>query len=449
MNAPFRRGACPGLSQPMRTGDGLLVRLTPTGATIRPEAFIALCAAARSCGNGVIEVTSRGSIQVRGLTERSVERLAAMIGRIDLPVSDGPPVLCDCLAGLDGEEVLDAGALAAQLRGAIASVSFTANLEPKVSVVVDGGGALHVDGVPADVRLRAMASDGRVYLHVSVGGDAAVAQPIGAVASEHAVEAALRMLDVIAAGRARARAIVAGAGAGAFRRAIADIRLDLTPPPLRPPSDPIGTHALRDNGMALGFALAFGHADSTALEALARAAASAGGSGLRTAPGRALLAIGIGKDRAAHVVASAEELGFIVRAEDPRRQIVACAGAPICAAAEIPARALAPGLAGRVAMAGRDAPMVHVSGCAKGCACARSAPVTVVGLDGRCGMVVNGSARDRPLATLTPEALPGALSRVAETVRRLRVGDESAADVLSRLDRAQIVRLIHGEATGA
>ena len=449
MNAPFRRGACPGLSQPMPTGDGLLVRLTPTGATIRPEAFIALCAAARSCGNGVIEVTSRGSIQVRGLTERSVERLAAMIGRIDLPVSDGPPVVCDCLAGLDGEEVLDAGALAAQLRGAIASVSFTADLEPKVSVAVDGGGALHLDGVPADVRLRAMASDGRVYFHVSVGGDAEVAQPIGAVASEHAVEAALHMLDVIAAGRARAREIVAGSGAGAFRRAIADIRLDLTPPPLRPPSDPIGTHALRDNGMALGFALAFGHADSTALEALARAAASAGGSGLRTAPGRALLAIGIGKDRAAHVVASAEELGFIVRAEDPRRQIVACAGAPICAAAEIPARALAPGLAGRVAMAGRDAPMVHVSGCAKGCACARSAPVTVVGLDGRCGMVINGSARDRPLATLTPEVLPGALSRLAETVRRLRVGDESAAEVLSRLDRAQIVRLFHGEATGA
>jgi precorrin-3B synthase len=357
--------------------------------------------------------------------------------------------VCDCLAGLDGEEVLDAGALAAQLRGAIASVSFTADLEPKVSVAVDGGGAPHLDGVPADVRLRAMASDGRVYLHVSVGGDAAVAQPIGAVASEHAVEAALRMLDVIAAGRARAREIVAGGGAGAFRRAIADIRLDLPPPPLRPPSDPIGTHALRDNGMALGFALAFGHADSTALEALARAAASAGGSGLRTAPGRALLAIGIGKDRAAHVVASAEELGFIVRAEDPRRQIVACAGAPICAAAEIPARALAPDLAGRVAMAGRDAPMVHVSGCAKGCACARSAPVTVVGLDGRCGIVVNGSARDRPLATLTPEALPGALSRLAETVRRLRVGDESAAEVLSRLDRAQIVRLFHGEATGA
>jgi hypothetical protein len=63
--------------------------------------------------------------------------------------------------------------------------------------------------------------------------------------------------------------------------------------------------------------------------------------------------------------------------------------------------------------------------------------------------VVNGSAHDRPLATLMPEALPGALSRLAETVRRLRVDDESAAEVLSHLERAQIARLIHGEATGA
>ena len=93
--------------------------------------------------------------------------------------------------------------------------------------------------------------------------------------------------------------------------------------------------------------------------------------------------------------------------------------------------------------------MVHVSGCAKGCACARSVPVTIVGIDGRCGVVVNGTARDQPLATLMPEALPGALSRLAEAVRRLRVGDESAAEVLSHLAHAQIVRLIHGEATGA
>ena len=449
MNARFRRGACPGLSQPMPTGDGLLVRLTPTGATIRPEAFMALCAAARDCGNGVIEITSRGSIQIRGLTERSAERLAAMISRLDLPVAEGPPVLCGALAALDGGEVFDAGALAAELRRALASAAFSSKLEPKVSVAVDGGGALHLDEVPADVRLKAQVCDGRLYMHVSVGGDAAAATSIGAIAAEHAVAAALRMLAVIAAGRARARDIIAAEGAKLFCRAIADIRVDLPSPSLRPPPSPVGIHALRAGLVAIGLGLAFGHADSTALEDLARAVAIAGGSGLRTAPGRVLLVVGLDADRVSQLVDAAERLGFIVHAEDPRRRIVACAGAPICAAAEIPARALAPGLAESVATAGRDAPMVHVSGCAKGCACARPAPVTVVGYDGCCGVVVNGSARDQPLALLVPGALPGALARLAETVGRLRVGDESAAEVLSHLDRAQIVRLIHGEAAGA
>src|SRR4029079_6986888 len=128
MNAPCRRGACPGLSQPMPTGDGLLVRLMATGATVGIEAFVALCASARDCGNGVVEVTSRGSVQLRGLTDRSVERLAATISRIDLPVYEGAAGLGGALAGLDGDGLLDSGALAAQLRRAIASAPYLANL---------------------------------------------------------------------------------------------------------------------------------------------------------------------------------------------------------------------------------------------------------------------------------------------------------------------------------
>ena len=52
------RGACPGLSDPMPTGDGLLVRLTPAGH-IDPAAFVALCALAQQHGNGVMEITPR------------------------------------------------------------------------------------------------------------------------------------------------------------------------------------------------------------------------------------------------------------------------------------------------------------------------------------------------------------------------------------------------------
>ncbi len=78
MSAPMPRGACPGLSAPMPTGDGLLVRLAPTEA-MPVDAFIGLCAAARRHGNGIMEVTARGSLQVRGLTPRSAPLFAAEV----------------------------------------------------------------------------------------------------------------------------------------------------------------------------------------------------------------------------------------------------------------------------------------------------------------------------------------------------------------------------------
>jgi hypothetical protein len=48
---------------------------------------------------------------------------------------------------------------------------------------------------------------------------------------------------------------------------------------------------------------------------------------------------------------------------------------------------------------------------------------------------------------LLPEALPSALSRLAERVRRMRTASESTAQVLSRLDRKEIVQLMLGEAS--
>src|SRR5258708_13372911 len=97
LTLPQPRGTCPGLSSPMATGDGLLVRLLPTG-TIELDAFAALCAAARQHGNGIIEVTSRGSVQIRGLSAASAPRFSAA-GAPLAPAAQGAlPVLTQPLA---------------------------------------------------------------------------------------------------------------------------------------------------------------------------------------------------------------------------------------------------------------------------------------------------------------------------------------------------------------
>ncbi len=77
MNAPLPRGLCPTLAEPMQTGDGLLVRLNPVASGFSPKTLIGLCEAALGHGNGIVEVTARGNLQIRGLTARSARELVA------------------------------------------------------------------------------------------------------------------------------------------------------------------------------------------------------------------------------------------------------------------------------------------------------------------------------------------------------------------------------------
>ncbi len=422
INFPRRRGACPGLSAPMPTGDGLLVRLMPIG-TIPLAAFTTLCAAARQHGNGIIEITGRGSIQVRGLNAASAPRFAATIAALNIAAEDGIPVLSNALCGLDAEEILDAGALAADLRAALARADLAARLGAKVSVVVDGGGALSLDGVAADVHLRAEATRGGVLLLVGVGGDGASATPLGVVAPAHAVEVAERLLEVVArrGGALRARDVLAAEGAAVFRSAVAGL-LAISPREsdlahLRANErrvDSIGLHRLRDGMLACGVGLAFGHADAATLERLVEAARKAGASGMRAAADRTLMMIGLTHETAAAVATAAERLGFIVRANDPRRHVVACAGAPVCAAAEIAARALAPRIAEIAAPFAGRAFTIHLSGCAKGCAHAAPAALTVVGTPDGCALVADGATHDGPYAVVAANELPAAIAKFVQ-----------------------------------
>lgn len=407
---PQRRGVCPGLSAPMATGDGLLVRLLPRG-TISLAAFAALCRAAQVHGNGVIEITSRGSIQVRGLSEASAAQFAGAIAALDIAAEDGVPILSNPLAGLDAEEIFDSMPLADDLRHEIAQEPLVARLSPKVSVVIDGGSAIGLDAVAADIRLCAKRADGNVAFEVGIGGNAARASKIGQVKPMHGVEAVMALLHVIAQrGRdTRARDIVADEGAAVFRSAIEPL---LSPRMRestieRSTTPPIGAFALRDGTMALGIGLAFGHADAIMLERLAEAANVGGAIGFRAAPGRTLLAIGLAPNDAATFTAYADRLGFITRADDPRRKVIACAGAPICASAHLASRALAPAIA---AGAARFDGTIHVSGCAKGCAHAAAAALTAVGTAGGCALIANGSAHDAPFAVVAGHELHAAIT---------------------------------------
>jgi precorrin-3B synthase len=340
---------------------------------------------------------------------------------------------------LEPHQTIDAHGLAAALRQRLAASSFAAMLGPKVSVVIDAGTDLHLDAVRADIRLRACSAG----WHVGLGGDAASATPIGVVAPADAAESVARLLETMAqhGPQARAHDLIRRHGPDVFRAVVAERLIDTAGPAPRPRSEPIGTHPLRDERLGLGIGLAFGHADADAFESLIEAARRAGVLGLRTAPGRALLIIGVTSETAPALAARAENLGFITQRDDPRRNVVACAGAPICASAEIPARALAPQISSAAAGLLDGSLTVHLSGCPKGCAHPGTAALTIVGKPNGCGLVADGCARDQPAATTAAAAVTSALERIAREVARVGRPGETSADTLRRLGGAHLAEI--------
>jgi precorrin-3B synthase len=462
MNAPHRRGACPGLSAPMATGDGLLVRFAAADC-ISPAAFIALCAAARAHGNGTMEISARGSLQVRGLSMRSAPAFARAVAALDIAAADGPSVIVDPLAE-DPDVRIDSSGLADAVRQAIADARLV--LAPKVCVLLDGGGRLHLDAFSADVRLRAIGPVQAPRLHVSIAGDAACATPLGSIPPEAAADTVVRVLRVIASHGADARAadVLRSEGLEPFRacwecRGEACLApTDRVLPP-RPPPESVGIHPLRDGTVALGIALAFGHAHADTLAELARLAAALHRTlphaeehrtvrcdasrsmstlrpsrrslrsplrtrtdpgdtvRLRPAPHRVLLLIGIGRQDAEMLAGRLEQLGFITRPDDPRRRVVACPGKPACASGLMAARALAAEIAPRLAPS-RD--IIHVSGCAKGCAHPVPAALTIVGTERGCGIIERGDARALPSRHVAEADIVTEVVRLAMQVRHTR-----------------------------
>src|SRR5205085_1158040 len=135
----------------MLTGDGLLVRVSPTDS-ITLHGFAEFCAAARRHGNGTIEVTGLGSLQVRGLTPSSCVEFANAVARLGIDGSHGIRVIYDPIAD-HITRLVDARSLAVHVRAAVSKARIP--LSPKACVIVDDGGRLPVDRLAADLRLCA------------------------------------------------------------------------------------------------------------------------------------------------------------------------------------------------------------------------------------------------------------------------------------------------------
>lgn len=420
---PEIKGWCPGAFAPMQSNDGLLIRAKAIGSRISSEQLAALAAIAEDCGNGLVDLSQRAQLQLRGVSEATLpdalERLdaAGLLSR-DADVERVTNIVAAPLAGLDRTAAFDANSLAKELAQALQADVMLRALPAKFLFVIDDGGVLSLQGVEADIRIEA--EGGGVAIGI------AGAEISASTSVNRAVAIAVELARAFVALRAgefeqrRMRSLVAAIGAEAvFSKA----GLTATPH-VRSMVTPAGFLGVREaNGLFYaGVAAPSGRWQARALVRLATLADEDGVAELRLTPWRAFLLPTATLAAVRRIVAAAGALDLIVSQDDPRLAVVACPGAPECPQAQGETRIhlarLAP-LAQK--LAGADGVGLHISGCAKGCARPRGSPVTLVLNNGHFDLVVHGRASDAPhLRGLSIDAAESALAARAEEYSCLR-----------------------------
>jgi precorrin-3B synthase len=412
----MRRGACPALSTPMMTGDGLLARVALREA-ITPAQLAAVCAMANKHGNGMLDISARGNLQIRGLSAVSAPELDADVRRLALPLREGLAVETGPLAGIDDEEIADPRALAAAISDGANSVS---GLAPKMSVIVDGGGRLRLSDLLADIRLVAIRIDHGVAWRLLLGGTEATSRILGTFKEPDVAAAALDLL-----------AKLAGLGPAARGRDLAHAGLPLSEAPVGPTS-PFGLIDLGSELSALGLGPAFGQVSADDMIAVCDRATALGITSVRPASGHALLFLGA-QAACRKLSAFAEQAGFIISTGDRRGSIAACTGRPACNSATIPTHELAAKAAEDCGDLLDGSFKLHMSGCPKGCAHPQATAITLCGTSAGVALITGGKASDAPFASISASEANRSLRLIADLVRSERRDGENSAACLARL----------------
>lgn len=362
MSAPAVRGWCPGAHRPMLSGDGLVVRVRPRLARLGTDEALGVCALAIRYGSGMLDLTNRANVQIRGVAKADHPALLEGLGGLGL--LDADPAL-ETRRNVLVSPFWSPGDLTDRLtRSLTDALRHLPTLPAKVGLAVDTGAAPLLSDCSADFRVE-RSQDGLILR----AEGCALGRP---VTEATAAGAFLEFAAWFVAGctperRRMAHVVSADAPPPAWR----------TTPPLAsaPPPDP-GGHWL---GALVG--APFGQVGA---EALARAIEESGAQAIRLTPWRLLLLEGGALPRSG---------AFVVAPGDPLLAADACPGAPFCPQASVETRALARALAPRLAGS------LHVSGCAKGCARSSAADLTLVGRKGRFDLVARGRAWDAPVRT--------------------------------------------------
>lgn len=393
--AHLRKGWCPGALRPMRSGDGLLVRVRPHAGAFTLSALHAIAETATRFGSGEIDLTNRGNLQLRGVSDDSYDAAIAALraaGLIDesAQIEAVRNVIVDPLSGIDPARS-DVRALAAAFEGMVADDARLWALPGKFGVSFSGTSEPRVGGRATDIMIASHGDRSTVFIDGATDVSCAVSENDVLTAVRRL---ALAFLDFAAKDPSirRMRDAVAAQGA---ETVFATTELPAMSSPGNAGIDPLPPVGLLDRSahiFGVGIGLPFGRIVADQLNRLCEAAAAAKLNEVFTSPQRILVFPVNDRARAGALMKVADDIGLITSGSDVRLAMDVCPGSPGCKNASTDTRGdaqrLVDGLNGSL-----GGYTVHISGCEKGCARWSSADFTLVARDGRYDLIRNGSPR--------------------------------------------------------
>ncbi len=385
-----RPSACPGLLRIVPALDGGICRVKLPGGMLRSAQAQAIAEAARQHASGVLELTNRSNLQIRGVLPGQESTLidallGAGLGPRVASADDVRNLLLSPAAGLDSQARMDVRPLANQLLDLLQDTPALHALSPKFALQLDGGEALAMREHPHDLWLTA---EDDQYLLLGLAGCPFDA-PLARVEATHTVtlvrELLLLFLELATPEQSRMRQLLAQIPASELLQRL-QTRLDF---PLQPaPANwqtaatinrsPAGIYPQAQSGLcmvAAGTQLGRLHAEQ--LLTLADLSERLGDGELRLTPWQGVLLGNVPESASRELLAALGELGLLTHIDEPLLGLVACTGSAACARGLADSKHHALHLADLLRESGAR-PQVHLSACPRSCASARVQPYTLL-----------------------------------------------------------------------
>jgi precorrin-3B synthase len=360
-----RTGLCPTFSRPTLQRDGYLLRVPLVGGLLDLIQLDCLADVARRSSNGIVELTNRGNLQLRGLDRDALPTALEACRAVGLGDAAASLVTISPFAGPAEHR------LRATLVRGPADLDLD-RLSNKFVVHVDDAEGWTADR-SADLSLRLVG--GRYETTV---------RAVGTTTCRSASEAArlarrLAALCIQAGPHTRAADLVAARGPVALAAALDATRPWQPPKPGRRPPPDVGVTVLADGTHQALAAARFGRVNAATLGALGHLLRQQQLTTVRITPWRAFAFNCSSVAQAAAVLADAASIGLMTDRQDPALGVIACIGAAGCWQTQLDTLAEAERLVANRPAEIEPGALVHVSGCDKFCATRAPVSMTLLG----------------------------------------------------------------------